>query len=180
MNPLAERANREPGQGLDGREPGPPSPMDTHAGVQKEMRREPPSKHGKTSLRGKGSCRRARKAAFEAAAGRAREWAGAVYSPPSGLTGNPMPLTSWMKIRLGFPILGRPCPTQSRQLDLSQNGISFCQLPFRTIKTKSSAASSLRLCSKQAGSSSHALPAFFLPRGSPFKAAQLLASVSGT
>lgn len=79
--------------GRGSKPPGPPAPVDTHAGVQKGGARELPFQTWQSiSEEEKGSCRRARKAAFEAAAGRAMEWAGAVCSPTLWLTGNPVPL----------------------------------------------------------------------------------------
>lgn len=113
--------------------PGSPAPADT-----RKLSKGASLPNIAKSLRGgKGSCRRARKAAFEAAAGTGQGagW-GCLLSHPLAHWEPHASLTSWIKIRPGFHILGWPRPTQPSQLDPPKTGSLLSAAFYRTIKPK--------------------------------------------
>lgn len=116
--------------GRGSKPPGPPAPVDTHAGVQKGERGSFPSKHGKASPR--------RKRALADAPGRqhlklllAGPWSGLGLSapPPSGSLGTPCLSDIMDENQAGFPILGLPRPLSPASWTLPKRDL-FCQLPF--------------------------------------------------
>lgn len=168
---MAGEGNRGPGQAwMCPGEPGGrggrhrlSAPADTH-----QLRRVLPFQTQRSLRGGKDSCRRASKAACEAAAGtgRARVGAGAVCRPHSGSLGTRAALTSWMKIRSGFQMSGLPLPAQPGQLDPPKMGSLLSAAFYRTIKPEVQVRS-LRPVVSKAGFASRALLPFPTAAASP-------------